>query len=261
MNIRLGTRYLRQMLDRFGGVQEYALAAYNAGDSRVADWQAAGPYSGIDEFVESIPFTQTREYVEAILRNEETYRAIDEFARAHSASCRDCFTVGEEFFHFGQVAQGIPLATPRLRFALTSASAPGNTVLDRMMHLILGKCFAACFWKKHGAGRKQERGSVTSTLEGTMSADLQFLEEWIPERMDPGTVFVLENQAKLGQAQNPYVAVMSCPRCGTLGLITRRQLYGGETMICGGDVCSAEYRLDGETSAIDRRSNRVVPDP
>ncbi len=51
-----------------------------------------------------------------------------------------------------------------------------------------------------------------------MSADLEFLEEWIPERMDPGTVFVLENQAKLGQAQNPYVAVMSCPRCGTLGL-------------------------------------------
>jgi peptidoglycan lytic transglycosylase len=77
MNIRLGTRYLRQMLDRFGGVQEYALAAYNAGDSRVADWQAAGPYHGMDEFVESIPFTQTREYVEAILRNIETYRAID----------------------------------------------------------------------------------------------------------------------------------------------------------------------------------------
>jgi soluble lytic murein transglycosylase len=72
------------MLDKFGGVQEYALAAYNAGDYRVADWQAAGPYSGIDEFVESIPFTQTREYVQAILRNEETYRAIDNYARARS---------------------------------------------------------------------------------------------------------------------------------------------------------------------------------
>jgi soluble lytic murein transglycosylase len=83
-NIRLGTRYLRQMLERFGGVQEYALAAYNAGDSRVVDWQAAGPYHGMDEFVESIPFTQTREYVEAILRNEETYRAIDEYAGAHA---------------------------------------------------------------------------------------------------------------------------------------------------------------------------------
>jgi soluble lytic murein transglycosylase len=83
MNIRLGTRYLRQMLDHFGGVQEYALAAYNAGDNRVADWEAAGPYSGIDEFVESIPFTETRDYVPAILRNEETYRAIDDFARTH----------------------------------------------------------------------------------------------------------------------------------------------------------------------------------
>jgi hypothetical protein len=80
-----------------------------------------------------------------------------------------------------------------------------------------------------------------------MSPDLQFLEEWIPERMDPGTVFMLENRSKLGHAQNPYVAVMSCPRCGTMGLITRRQLFAGETMICGGEVCSAEYRLDGES--------------
>ena len=79
-NIRLGTRYLRKTLDKFGGVTEYALAAYDAGDERVADWQSAGPYQGIDEFVESIPFTETREYVEAILRNEETYKAIDEFA-------------------------------------------------------------------------------------------------------------------------------------------------------------------------------------
>ncbi|MGA9670605.1 MAG: transglycosylase SLT domain-containing protein [Terracidiphilus sp.] len=79
-NIRLGTRYLRQMLNKFGGVTEYALAAYNAGDSRVTDWEAAGPYHGMDEFVESIPFTQTREYVEAILRNIETYKAIDEYA-------------------------------------------------------------------------------------------------------------------------------------------------------------------------------------
>jgi soluble lytic murein transglycosylase len=76
-NIRLGTRYLRHNLDHFGGVTEYALAAYNAGEERVSDWEAEGPYHGMDEFIESIPFTQTREYVEAILRNMETYRDID----------------------------------------------------------------------------------------------------------------------------------------------------------------------------------------
>ncbi|MGH9589460.1 MAG: transglycosylase SLT domain-containing protein, partial [Terracidiphilus sp.] len=84
-NIKLGTRYLRQMLDKFGGVQEYALAAYNAGDNRVTDWRTAGPYTGMDEFVESIPFTQTRNYVEAVLRNEEDYKRIDAYASEQDA--------------------------------------------------------------------------------------------------------------------------------------------------------------------------------
>lgn len=81
-NIRLGTRNLRKTLDHFGGVTEYALAAYNAGNERVSDWQARGPYQGIDEFVESIPFTETREYVENIMRDTEIYKAIDAFAAA-----------------------------------------------------------------------------------------------------------------------------------------------------------------------------------
>ncbi len=79
-NIRLGTLYLRQTLDRFGGQPEYAFAAYNAGDDRVTDWQSIGNYHGMDEFVESIPFTETREYVEAILRNEQIYRELDKVA-------------------------------------------------------------------------------------------------------------------------------------------------------------------------------------
>ncbi len=86
INVRLGTRYLRHIMDHFGGVQEYALAAYNAGEERVSDWQAAGPYGGIDEFVESIPFTQTRDYVQGILRNEDIYRGIDAAARKQSRS-------------------------------------------------------------------------------------------------------------------------------------------------------------------------------
>jgi soluble lytic murein transglycosylase len=42
----------------------------------------------MDEFVESIPFTQTREYVEGILRNEETYRSIDAYAASQAKATR-----------------------------------------------------------------------------------------------------------------------------------------------------------------------------
>lgn len=76
VNLRLGTRNLKQVLDRFGGQPEYALAAYNAGDVPVRQWMANGEYKDIAEFVESIPYTETREYVQAIMRNREMYRML-----------------------------------------------------------------------------------------------------------------------------------------------------------------------------------------
>ncbi len=75
-NIELGTHYFRQMIDHFGGQTEYALAAYNAGADRVADWRASGNFHDVEEFVESIPFTETREYVQAIVRNAEVYKRV-----------------------------------------------------------------------------------------------------------------------------------------------------------------------------------------
>lgn len=76
VNLRLGTVYFRQLMSEFNDQPEYALAAYNAGDDRVKAWIANGPYASMPEFVESIPFTQTREYVEAILRNQKIYREL-----------------------------------------------------------------------------------------------------------------------------------------------------------------------------------------
>jgi soluble lytic murein transglycosylase len=76
VNLELGTKNLRLVLDRFDGQPEYALAAYNAGDVPVRQWMAIGNYKDIAEFVESIPYTETREYVQAILRNREIYRAL-----------------------------------------------------------------------------------------------------------------------------------------------------------------------------------------
>lgn len=75
VNLQLGTRYFRSMVDKFGSF-EYALAAYNAGADRVQDWLGQGKYRDPQEFVESIPFTETREYVQAILRNANVYRQL-----------------------------------------------------------------------------------------------------------------------------------------------------------------------------------------
>ena len=75
-NLQLGTLNLRQVLDRFGGQVEYALAAYNAGDVPVRQWMSAGDYKDIAEYVESIPYTETREYVQAIIRNRQLYHAL-----------------------------------------------------------------------------------------------------------------------------------------------------------------------------------------
>jgi soluble lytic murein transglycosylase len=75
-NLELGTTNLKQVLDRFGNQPEYALAAYNAGDVPIRQWLASNDYKDVPEFVESIPYTETREYVQAILRNREMYRAL-----------------------------------------------------------------------------------------------------------------------------------------------------------------------------------------
>jgi soluble lytic murein transglycosylase len=76
INIRLGTYYFRQMLDQHGGNVEKTLAAYNAGKSRVDRWSLWGEYGEPGEFIETIPFTETRGYVQIVLRNAAMYRRL-----------------------------------------------------------------------------------------------------------------------------------------------------------------------------------------
>lgn len=75
-NIQLGTHYLRSQLDEWGGDWTQTLAAYNAGPGRVRQWLTWSRYREPAEFVESIPFTETREYVQAVLRNADMYRTV-----------------------------------------------------------------------------------------------------------------------------------------------------------------------------------------
>jgi soluble lytic murein transglycosylase len=74
-NIELGMVYIASLVRQTGAL-EYAAAAYNAGEDRIAAWKAERNYDEIPELVESIPFTETREYVQVVLRNTEVYRMI-----------------------------------------------------------------------------------------------------------------------------------------------------------------------------------------
>ncbi len=72
-NIRLGVLHLSQLLRRFDGNVEKAVAAYNGGGTRVAQWSKELP-ADIPAFVESIPLKQTRNFVYIVLRNYQFYR-------------------------------------------------------------------------------------------------------------------------------------------------------------------------------------------
>jgi soluble lytic murein transglycosylase len=75
-NLRLGARYLRQLLDAFPGDTVAALAAYNAGPGRVRAWKKASGLAPEDEFLESIPFGETRLYVNHVLFYQGSYAAL-----------------------------------------------------------------------------------------------------------------------------------------------------------------------------------------
>ncbi len=76
INIRYGTRYLKDVLGSFGGRVDYALASYNAGPHRVKRWTGMDLTIPPEVFIEEIPFDETRDYVKLVLRNEMLYRRL-----------------------------------------------------------------------------------------------------------------------------------------------------------------------------------------
>ena len=72
LNIRLGTRFLGNLLTRLGH-PALAIAGYNAGESAVRGWLRERSSLALDEFVEEIPYRQTRRYVQRVLATLGTY--------------------------------------------------------------------------------------------------------------------------------------------------------------------------------------------
>jgi soluble lytic murein transglycosylase len=75
-NIRLGSWYLGTLIKRFEGNKAHALAAYNAGPQLVDRWRAERPQAELDEWIEAIPFSETRGYVKRVLRSYNTYKLL-----------------------------------------------------------------------------------------------------------------------------------------------------------------------------------------
>ncbi|MBV8896668.1 MAG: transglycosylase SLT domain-containing protein [Acidobacteriaceae bacterium] len=75
-NIELGAYYFRNLLNSYGGQAEIALASYNAGPGRANLWQTWGPFKEPAEFVEVVPFHETRGYVQIVMRNADVYRRL-----------------------------------------------------------------------------------------------------------------------------------------------------------------------------------------
>ena len=78
-NVRLGSTYLKQMVDRFNGHYIKAIAAYNAGPGRVVSWVKANgdpsdPSVDVIDWIERIPFSETRNYVQRVLEALHVYR-------------------------------------------------------------------------------------------------------------------------------------------------------------------------------------------
>ena len=75
-NIKLGSRYLGQLAEKFNRNPIYTIAAYNAGPDVVAKWAQQLGGGDPDEFIESIPYTETRLYVKRVLRSYREYKRV-----------------------------------------------------------------------------------------------------------------------------------------------------------------------------------------
>ena len=75
-NLQIGTFYLKSLLDQEQGKWEATLASYNAGKRHVNSWITWSQFREPAEFVETIPFSETRNYVQSVLRNADIYRRL-----------------------------------------------------------------------------------------------------------------------------------------------------------------------------------------
>jgi soluble lytic murein transglycosylase len=156
VSITLGTEYLRSQLNNWDGDWTRTLAAYNAGPGRVREWLSQSNFREPAEFVESIPFNETREYVQAVLRNAEMYRTI--YGEKHPAALevKEMSELPRVNLASLPVAARTPGGGAR---ATTATRAPAKAVSARAKKPASSKASVAA---KRPAAKKSEAAKKTS---------------------------------------------------------------------------------------------------
>jgi soluble lytic murein transglycosylase len=93
VSVQLGTVYLRGLMDMFGGDKFKAVAAYNAGEHAVGQWNAKYPGDD-DQWVENISYRETRDYVKKVIGGRREYQLLYESPSGASASTHESHSPG-----------------------------------------------------------------------------------------------------------------------------------------------------------------------
>ena len=117
--------------------------------------------------------------------------------------------------------------------------------------------------KRNRSGPKNVQTTPHERLESPFAEGGHALEEFpppaslhhvfddSPNDLIPGDIIVLDNSQILrAQVESDFFAVLACPGCGTLDLLTPAQYFGVASVICGSDSCSCSFRIEGESRIV-----------
>ncbi len=94
-----------------------------------------------------------------------------------------------------------------------------------------------------GLGHQQEQFSPPDSLHHVIDGS--------PNHLTPGDIIVLnESQTLRSEVELDFFAVLACPRCGILDLVTAAQYFGLSPVICGSNSCSCSFRIEDEAHIV-----------
>jgi hypothetical protein len=117
--------------------------------------------------------------------------------------------------------------------------------------------------RRNGSGAKNAQATPRGPVEYRLAAlrhrqeefpppaSLHHVSDDSPNHLTPGDIIILNDSLTLrAQVESDFFAVLACPRCGVLDLLTPAQYFGVVPVICGSDSCSCSFRIENESRIV-----------